>query len=183
MTLRHIYHPRLLQFSNTPNPCLETVHLHRVGGLHNQELFTFLSSVASTLKSITLKACDIERSSRNEEHDEEHVKKHVEEHALDALIHKLTAIEYMSLSGDGASAHVLARKPARGKRSGYIWMELAFMDSVDILAALETTGWGEISIILDEFNLSPEDEVLNKKARKVAKAKGIAFTSSYPTYI
>lgn len=157
--------PQLLRFSQTPNPRLQKVSLNSIHLLSNRDLFEFLSGITSTLKSLHIRNCEISRGAG-------------EEYALDAVVHKLTAIEHIIALGDCASPLAVARKVAReGQLSGRLRIEYSpGMDCRGLVTAMETSGWRDVAITWAKC-FSEADEVLEQKAMDIAKAKGITFES------
>lgn len=163
----HVSGPQLLRFSQTPNPCLHRVCLSSIKGFSNQDLFEFLSEITSTLTTLTIRDCHISRPIR-------------EEYALDAIVHKLSAIQRITSGGDCVSSLAIARKAAQGQLSGCIWIENApLVDCGDIVDALKLTGWGEVSVDFGRF-IGGSGEVLKGQATRVAKARGISFMLHQP---
>lgn len=159
---------QLLRFSQSPNPCLQSVHLESVDGLSNSDLLSFLFNIALTLKRLIIRACRIPRSSEDEEY------------ALDAIIDKLSAIESITIPGDCISPLTISRKIYREDCPGHIIIYgTSGISCEGLTRALEIGGWGNITITWRTV-LSPEDEVLRLKAIDIAASKGVVLRCLMP---
>lgn len=146
--------------------------LEHVRGLLNCDLVAFLSATALTLKTLIIRECYVPRASTDEEY------------ALDAAVHKLSAAEHVTISGDLLSPLTIARKTQQEHGlSGLLTVYRApkiYSDIGGLARALEGSGWGTVAITWQCDALTETDEALVQDAKDVAKARGLVFHSLYP---
>ncbi|KAF8071527.1 hypothetical protein FPV67DRAFT_879000 [Lyophyllum atratum] len=144
---------QFLRFLSVPRPRLKRLQLQYVQGISNEEFRSFLFLAAPTLSQISVSECPMPCSSPNEEF------------ALDAVIHMMDAITFISAPGTHVSARILSRKisrtpPSSGAIRATIYINCAGADTTigQVAEAMKVTGWEMIWITWPERSMW--DEVL-----------------------
>lgn len=156
---------QLLRFVSSPHPCLQTVDFDNIRGVSNRDLLNFLSEIASTLTSLSIRGSGIPPSSDDEEY------------AIDAVMPKLVSLESVTVVGDYLSALAIARKPSRRRHSvHYAQHSISIsrapgMSMAGVAKAMEVCCW---EIVFITWSYVP-DEVMREKAVNTARARGITF--------
>jgi hypothetical protein len=159
---------QLLCFTSPARPTLRSLHLDNVEGLSNNDLLNLLLHVSSTLAILSIDRCVLPRTAEDEEY------------AIDAAMSKMCCLSAATIRGPNlASVLAIARKPRDNMYSqeGLVLGDNAGLDVSEILAALETTGWHEITM-MGITSASGWDAELAEKAHKVAADRGLGLFTS-----